>query len=345
MTRSFITHRMTQTRLQQLCRLLVALLVAIAIGCAKESNTDDGMGRFETDEATVIAMSSGELQQFGVAEGQQLQQGMIVGLIESTQLLAQREELRSALAEMENNRQMAISQGEMARRRLTDLQKQASALRQQIVEVEGEKAHYEELYEKGVVARNQVEAFDTRLDLLEKQLMQIEEQIGNTVVTEEGNHGMSPDDAAQRSAELQTQLTQLDQQLTGIQVTVPITGTVVEKKAEEGDYVTAGTPLFKMADLSRMTLRAYLSSESAAQLKIGQKVKVAAETGLATPREYDGIVTWISQQAEFGGKPSKDNSQSTTPQTDNDGLHAVKVEVVNDGQIAIGMRGRIVLED
>ena len=321
------------------------MLVVIAIGCAKESDSDEGMGRFETDEATVIAMASGELQQFGVTEGQQLRQGMIVGLIENTQLLAQREELRSTLEELENNRQMAISQGELARRRLDDLQKQATSLRQQIAEVQGEKVHYEELYEKGVVARNQVEAFDTRLDMLEKQLMQIEEQIGNTVMTDEGSHGISPEDAAQRSAELQTRLTQLDQQLTGIQVTAPITGTVVEKNAGEGDYVTAGTPLFKMADLSRMTLRAYLSSESAAQLKIGQKVKVAAETGLATPREYDGIVTWVSQQAEFGSRPSKGNSQGATPQAADDGLHAVKVEVVNDGQIAIGMRGRIVLED
>lgn len=338
-----VTH--CSTNLQPIRWLLAAILMAIFTGCAKESDADDGMGRFETDEATVIAMSSGELQQFGVAEGQQLQKGMIVGLIENTELLAQREELRSTLAEMENNQQMAISQGEMARRRLADLQKQATSLRQQIAEVQGEKVHYEELYEKGVVARNQVEAFDTRLDMLEKQLMQIEEQIGNTVVTDEGNHGMLPDDAAQRSAELQTQLTQLDQQLTGIQVTVPITGTVVEKKVGEGDYVTAGTALFKMADLSRMTLRAYLSSESAARLKIGQKVKVAAETGLATPREYDGIVTWISQQAEFGSKPSKDNSQGATPQATDDGLHAVKVEVMNDGQIDIGMRGRIVFED
>ena len=314
-----VTHSLTN--LQPIRWLLAAMLMAIFTGCAKESDADDGMGRFETDEATVIAMSSGELQQFGVAEGQQLQKGMIVGLIENTELLAQREELRSTLAEMENNQQMAISQGELARRRLADLQKQATSLRQQIAEVQGEKVHYEELYEKGVVARNQVEAFDTRLDMLEKQLMQIEEQIGNTVVTDEGSHGMSPEDAAQRSAELQTQLTQLDQQLNGIQVTV------------------------KIADLSRMTLRAYLSSESAARLKIGQKVKVAAETGLATPREYDGIVTWISQQAEFGSKPSKDNSQGTTPQAIDDGLHAVKVEVMNDGQIAIGMRGRIVFED
>ncbi len=343
MTRPSITHLMTIIRSRKQRWLLAAMLVVIAIGCAKESDSDEGMGRFETDEATVIAMASGELQQFGVTEGQQLRQGMIVGLIENTQLLAQREELRSTLEELENNRQMAISQGELARRRLDDLQKQATSLRQQIAEVQGEKEHYEELYEKGVVARNQVEAFDTRLDMLEKQLMQIEEQIGNTVVTDEGSHSMSSEDAAQRSAELQTQLTQLDQQLTGIQVTVPITGTVVEKNAGEGDYVTAGTPLFKMADLSRMTLRAYLSSESASQLKIGQKVKVAAETGLAMPREYDGIVTWISQQAEFGSKPSTGN-QGSTPQAANDGLHAVKVEVVNDGQIAIGMRGRIVLE-
>ena len=138
---------------------------------------------------------------------------------------------------------------------------------------------------------------------------------------------------------------QLDQQLTGIQVTIPINGTVVEKKAEEGDYITAGTTLFKIANLSKMTLRAYLSSEKSSQLKIGQRVKVAVETGIGSPREYNGIVTWISQQAEFGGKPTATSTAQGTTQILTDGLHAVKVEVVNDGQIDIGMRGRIVLED
>ena len=345
MTRPFITHPMTKTRSRQLCRLLVAALVAIAIGCTKESDADDGMGRFETDEATVVAMASGELTVLNVAEGQLVERGMIVGMIENTELLAQREELRTTLQQLENDRQMAITQDEMARRRLNDLQKQASALRQQITEVQNEQDHYAELYEKGVVARNQVEAFDTRLDMLEKQLAQIEEQIGSTVTTDEGSHGLSSDEAALRSDELQAQLSQLDQQLTGIQVTIPINGTVVEKKAEEGDYITAGTTLFKIANLSKMTLRAYLSSEKSSQLKIGQRVKVAVETGIGSPREYNGIVTWISQQAEFGGKPTATSTAQGTTQILTDGLHAVKVEVVNDGQIDIGMRGRIVLED
>ena len=91
-----ITHSLTSLR--PIRWLLAAMLMSIFTGCAKESDADDGMGRFETNEATVIAMSSGELQQFGVAEGQQLQKGMIVGLIENTELLAQREELRSTLA-------------------------------------------------------------------------------------------------------------------------------------------------------------------------------------------------------------------------------------------------------
>ena len=91
MTRPY-TVANSLTNQQPIRWLLAAILMAIFTGCAKESDADDGMGRFETDEATVIAMSSGELQQFGVAEGQQLQKGMIVGLIENTELLAQREE-------------------------------------------------------------------------------------------------------------------------------------------------------------------------------------------------------------------------------------------------------------
>ena len=340
MTHTFSTgNRIPKTRTWGIAVwLMVGVMMTSICGCSTEKDENDGMGHFETDEATITAMASGELTLLNVAKGQMVEKGMIVGMIENTQLLMQREELRSSLEQLEADQQLSIARNESARRKLEDLEKQATSFRQQIADVENEKEHYAELYEKGVVARNQVEAFDIRLDMLHKQLALIEEQIGNTVISDDDNRHISSDDATLRSSELRSQIAQIDNQLTGIHVSSPITGTVIEKTAEMGDQVSAGMPLFKVADLSKMTLRAYLSSKTTEQLNLGQKVKVAVETSIGNPRLYDGIVMWISQNAEFSGKPTSDGNVD-------DAMHAVKVSVINDGKITIGMKGRLIVEE
>ena len=318
--------------------LWLCLMVMATLSCTDNHLEGEGMGRFETDEATVAAMSSGQLTQLNVTEGQQVERGMVVGMIENQQLLMQRDELHSSLQQIENDRRMVAARQESARQRLAALEKQASVLRGQIADVEQEKIHYEELYEQGVVARNQVEAFDIRLDMLTRQLGIVEEQIAGTVVSDDEHRSLSTEDADLRASELSAQIAQIDQQLTGIAVSCPITGTVVEKKAATGDYVTAGHPLFRLADLRRMTLRAYLSASLLDKVKLGSRVKVAVETGIGNPAIYEGVVMWVSANAEFAStRPSADGSVG--------GMHAVKIQVENDGRIDIGMRGRVVFED
>ncbi len=314
------------------------LLALVGQGCADKDIEGEGMGRFEANEATVTALSSGELTQWNVTEGQQVERGMVLGMIENTQLLMQREELHSSLQQLESDRRMVSARKESAKQRLEDLEKQAASLRQQIAEVQAEKAHYEELFEKGVVARNQVDAFDVRLDVLTRQLALLDEQIGSTVVTEEESSGLPQGEAELRAKELETQLAQIDNQLTGIQVATPITGTIIEKHVQLGDYVNAGKELFRVADLTKMTLRAHMSESSLDQVKLGQKVQVSVDTGVGNPPVYEGIVMWVSANSEFA-------SNKPAAQPGEDAMHAVKIKVVNDGRISIGMKGRVMLEE
>lgn len=321
--------------------LLWALLVCWAASmqsCFGDSIEGEGMGRFETQEATVTAMSSGEVTQLNVAEGQLVDRGMVVGMIENTQLLMQRNQLHSSLQEIEANRMMAAHH-ESSKQQLEDLKNQAASLRQQIADVQNEKAHYEEMYENGIVSREQVEGFDIRLDVLMRQLGVLDEQIANTVLPEEEGHYMSHEDAELRANELEAQISQIDQQLTSIQITCPIKGTITQTFAKMGDYVEPGKELFKLADLSKMTLRVYVSESFLDQLKLGSKVRVAAETGEGNPAIYDGIVMWVSANAEFASnKPSAQGNPEG-------GMHAVKIEVENDGRISIGTKGRVLLEE
>ena len=118
-------------------------------------------------------------------------------------------------------------------------------------------------------------------------------------------------------------------------ITVPIAGTVLEKYAEEGEFAVTGKPLFKVADINNMFLRAYITSVQLSRVKIGQKVKVFTDYGDDVGHEYDGVVTWISSRSEFTPKSVLTNDERA------DQVYAVKIRVKNDGYIKIGMYGEV----
>ena len=96
-----------------------------------------------------------------------------------------------------------------------------------------------------------------------------------------------------------------------------------------------GKPLFKVADIENMYLRAYITSVQLSQVKVGQKVTVISDYGDGKRKEYPGIVTWISSQSEFTPKTilTKDERANL--------VYAVKIAIKNDGYVKIGMYGEV----
>lgn len=134
---------------------------------------------------------------------------------------------------------------------------------------------------------------------------------------------------------MRAQQAQLDDQIAHTFVKSPLSGTVLEKYAEQGEFVSIGKPLFKIADTKRMFIRAYITSEQLKDVRLGQKVKVMADYGNGQKKQYNGVVTWISSRSEFTPK---------TIVTDNeraDLVYAVKIQFPNDGYVKIGMYGEV----
>ena len=131
---------------------------------------------------------------------------------------------------------------------------------------------------------------------------------------------------------------QIADQLRKCHLYAPITGLVLEKYAEEGEFATTGKPLFKMADIDHMYLRAYITTAQLEQVKLGQRVKVLADYGNDHLKEYQGTVTWISAKSEFTPKTILTDDERA------DLVYAMKVAVKNDGYIKIGMYGSVRLE-
>ena len=126
---------------------------------------------------------------------------------------------------------------------------------------------------------------------------------------------------------------QILDQLAKCHITSPISGTVLEKYAEQGEFASIGKPLFKVADMNNVILRAYVTNQQLQQVKIGQQVQVFSDYGNEQRETYQGKVVWISPRSEFTPKTILTDDERA------DQVYAVKVAVKNNGRIKIGMYG------
>lgn len=331
---------------------LLATLAFIMASCGEDKKDYDATGTFEATEVTVSAESSGQLISFNVAEGQLLNGGITVGQIDSRQLTLKRAQLATSNDQLvathgqldANKRQLVANRQATASKQL-DLKKQVASIRQQIANQQREHQRFSELLRDGAVPRKQVDDIDYQIQVLQKQLAATEEQIAsqNAALAEQNKgiaaqiDGINSQQAgvSAQQAGVRAQQAQLDDQIAHTFVKSPLSGTVLEKYAEQGEFVSIGKPLFKIADTKRMFIRAYITSEQLKDVRLGQKVKVMADYGNGQKKQYNGVVTWISSRSEFTPK---------TIVTDNeraDLVYAVKIQFQNDGYVKIGMYGEV----
>lgn len=289
------------------------MLGAIALAsCGDGKKEYDATGTFEATEVTVSAEQNGALLQFDVNEGDKISMGQRVGLIDTVQLYLKA-------------RQIGATKLVYASQR-PDMGKQVAATRQQLAKAREEYNRFAGLVKEGAANRKNLDDARSQVQVLERQL---EAQLSalNTS-TNSLNAQMGTTDA---------QKLQVADQLKKCHILTPIAGTVLEKYAEQGEYATIGKPLFKMADIDHMYLRAYITSAQLKSVKIGQQVKVFADYGNNEKREYQGKVTWISAKSEFTPKTILTDDERA------DLVYAVKIAVKNDGYVKIGMYGEVKL--
>ncbi len=287
------------------------LPVACALFSCSGGNADfDATGIFEATEVTVSAEQSGKLLSFDITEGDSLEAYTQVGLIDTVQLA-----LRA--------RQLGATRESYASQR-PDIIKQLAATRQELAKAETEVRRYEALVRDNAANRKQLEDAQSQVDVLRRQIDAQQSSLDNS--TSSLNNQVTATDLQRFEV-----LDQLDK----CHVLSPITGVVLDKYAEAGEYAVPGTPLFKIADIGNMFLRAYITTQQLKDVKVGQAVRVYADYGGGDRKEYQGTVTWISDRSEFTPKTILTDDERA------DLVYAVKIGVANDGYIKIGMYGEV----
>ncbi|MBR0049047.1 MAG: HlyD family efflux transporter periplasmic adaptor subunit [Prevotella sp.] len=290
--------------------LSMALIVA---ACMENQERTTATGTFEATEIIVSAEGNGNLLQFDVAEGQELKEGEQVGLIDTVQLQL-------------TARQLGATRNTYASQR-PDAQKQIAVIREELSTAIKERDRFKRLVDENAANKKLLDDATSQVKVLERQLEAQQSNLGNTSASL--NSQMSTTDIQRYKV-----LDQLDK----CHIKAPISGTVLEKYTERGEFTAVGKPLFKIADIENMFLRAYLTSSQLYDVKLGQKVTVVSDFGNNKIREYEGKVVWISSSAEFTPKTVVTGSERA------DQVYAVKIAVKNDGYIKIGMYGEVKLQ-
>lgn len=249
---------------------------------------------------------------FQITEGQQLNAGTQVGLIDTVQLQLKAMQLGATRETFENQK--------------PDIQKQIAATRQQLATAEKEQRRAANLVKDGAANQKQFDDANAAAQVLRRQL---EAQISSL--------NNSTKSLTSQSSATDIQRAQILDQLQKCHIITPIGGTILNKYVEAGEFASIGKPLFKIADMEHVFLRAYITSEQLQKVKTGQHVKVFSDYGNNKRKEYDGTITWISEYSEFTPK---------TIQTDDeraDLVYAIKIAIKNDGYIKLGMYGEVKL--
>lgn len=307
--------------------LFILLLTAIAVSaCNNGKIKPDASGTFEADEVIVSSEIPGKVLAFNVDEGMTLQKDSVVGTIDAVNIELQKQQVAASIEALSQRTADVMPQVKL-------LQDQLVVQQSQLKTLERERARTENLVKQDAATSKQLDDINAQIDVLNKQVAVTQQQINvqrNNISTQ--NRGILSE-----SAPLQKRVAQLDDQLQRANITNPITGTVLSKYVEAGEVVSIGKALYKIADLSTITLRAYVTGDILPNIKLGQQVTVLIDSTKHSYKEYPGTITWISDKAEFTPKTIQTKEERANL------VYAIKVKVKNDGFLKIGMYGELKL--
>lgn len=286
--------------------LFLILSPYLFLSCENANHRSDAYGNFEVREITVSSETAGKIISFIAEEGATLDSGMVVAQIDSVPLSLKRKQLDAAKMVVASKTKNVIAQ--------------INVLKEQMKNLIREKDRVEKLYKDGAATTKQWDDINGNIQVLNKQIESIEVQ--NAPVLGE-------------LKSVESQIEQLQDQIMRCKVRNPKKGIVLSRFAEPGELAAPGKPLYKLAGMEEMILRVYVSGEQLPKIKVGQTVSVMVDESRTTNKSLTGRVTWISAQSEFTPKIIQTKEERVNL------VYAVKIRVVNDGTLKIGMPGEV----
>lgn len=288
----------------------VAIATLVLVACSPDESQYDASGTFESIETIVSAEASGTIKEFRATEGQNLKKGEIIGYIDSTQLYLKKKQLHAQVQAVLSKR--------------PDIAAQLAALKEQVKHAEKEQLRVANLAKSGAATQRQLDDATAQVLVYKKQIEGLQSSLSTT-----------SNSLREESVPLNIQIEQVNDQLAKSKLINEVSGTVLVKYAQAHETTLPGKPLYKIADLSSITLRAYVTGDQLPGIKLNQSVKVLVDASDEEYKIYPGTIEWISSKAEFTPKTIQTKDERANL------VYAIKIRVKNDGFLKIGMYGEV----
>ena len=305
---------------------IITIASLLIISCNRSENAFDASGTFEADETIVSSEMPGKILSFNVEEGMQIPKDSIVGSVDATNIDLQQQQVEASINALSEKTANVNPQVEL-------LQNQLAVQQSQLDNLVHERTRIENLLKSDAATPKQLDDINSQIDVVKKSMAVTQQQINvkkNDIATQNRS-------ILSEAEPLRKRVAQLEDQQQRANIVNPVSGTVITKYAEAGEITSSGKALYKIADLSELNLRAYITGVQLPTIKLGQQVKVMIDQGEKKYKEYTGNIIWISDKAEFTPKTIQTKEERANL------VYAIKVKVKNDGYLKIGMYGEVKL--
>jgi HlyD family secretion protein len=288
-------------------RALIIIAAVVLSGCKNKADEADAYGNFEATEVIVSSETSGRILKFDATEGTEIEKGAEIALIDTTLFHLQKGEIEAGMKSV--------------RTRISSINAQNDILNQQIANLRINIGRIENMLEDGAATKKQYDDLIGQVAVLEKQIA--------------ANNTQKVSVAAELSV-YESKKATLNEQVARSSIESPLKGTIIEKYSEAGEMTAAGKPMVKIADLSLIKLKVYVSGAQLGSIMIGKECTVRVDDGKKGYAVFKGVISYISGKAEFTPKIIQTKEERVTL------VYAVTIGVKNDGTMKSGMPGEAI---
>ncbi|KIA85930.1 HlyD family secretion protein [Kaistella jeonii] len=306
--------------------------------CNNSDNNYDASGTFEADEILVTAKANGTILKLNLEEGQQLKLNEKVGEIDPKNVELQKEQVIASMDAIEQKTNSALPQIQVLQSQISGQSANVSILQEQLQNAIRERNRTANLVAKDAATKKQLDDANGQIKVIQKQISAAQSQLNilqQQISTTKENVSIQNRAILSERKPAEKKVAQIDEQLTNNTIESPISGMVLTKYLNQGEFAIIGKPIFKMASLDLMTLKTFITGDQLPLIKNGQKVKVLIDAGEGKTKELPGTIYWISSKAEFTPKTIQTKNERANL------VYAVKIHVKNDGYLKIGMYGDV----
>ncbi|MEO6546763.1 MAG: HlyD family efflux transporter periplasmic adaptor subunit [Ferruginibacter sp.] len=318
---------------------IIPFLLLLIAACNSEKKQFDATGTFEADEIIVSAEANGKIMHLVAEEGVTLTKDSVVGNIDPSAIVLQKDQATSSVEALQERTIEAAPQINILLAQITAQNHQVAVLQEQLKTLLKEQQRYTNLVAVGAVPTKQLDDITGQVNVLREQIAAAKSQLAviqRQVSSQRRSVAIQNRGILSERDPMNKRVAQLQDQLDKTKIINPIDGTVLTKYADENEYTSTGKAIYKIANLSLMKLRAYVTGNQLAKIKLNQLVRVSVDDGNGKYKELKGTISWISDKAEFTPKTIQTKEERANL------VYAIKINVSNDGYLKIGMYGEVV---